>query len=83
MERADVCSTCIFAAESPHQKGTLECRSNPPTPIAMPGQHPMTGQPTIQIMAFHPAVQPGHWCGDHQPDENGPEEPETSPILVN
>lgn len=56
---ADTCETCKFYTVL-KRKGF--CKRFPPQVTA-------TGGEIIVPGSFHPVVEPGDWCGEHQPKE--------------
>ncbi len=62
------CRHCYRVTDSPQP---LECRQSPPLVLAVPVQHPITGQRSMQTAILARTVLPDYFCGAFEPDVLG------------
>lgn len=64
--REDVCEHCAFSHFKPASPQG-DCRANPPTPLIVPQQNPITGQMGIAIQSLFPPVERRTFCYTYEP----------------
>lgn len=61
------CGECLkglkLDEQGPGGESIIECRCNPPQPLAMMGPPGMDGRPTMSINFFFPRMAADSWCG--------------------
>lgn len=70
-DHSRVCSRCRHGMPSAMAPGGIECRRFPPQLFPLPGPPTIErpNQPTINIQALHPVLDPDHFCGEFSPRE--------------
>lgn len=63
----NACKNCQYATKADEKGEHYICRRNPPTPILVPQQNPMTGETGMIVQGYFPPVGADNWCGEHVP----------------
>lgn len=73
MFKTACCGSCQFAVETrvgDNIQKVLQCRLNPPTPVAIPLQD-QTGRVGVQVQMLRPIMEPDDFCGGFEPRADG------------
>ena len=70
------CLNCAFSVFVSGDNNPGQCRLNPPTVIAIPQSHPVTGQIQIMMQSAFPMVTKDVYCHAYEDKHNPENDPE-------